>query len=97
MHQHICIISGKPCYQAVGMQALEEIRLNMAELTKENVDLIILQTCSKTELIPVQTKQTTTHKDGRGEASCICKVLSSRQTSLQIYLPFRPWSWHKEI
>ena len=39
---NIFIVSGKSCFQAVGMRALEDIRLNMAELTKENVDLIIL-------------------------------------------------------
>ena len=42
------------------MQALEEIRLNMAELTKENVDLIVLANMQQNRVTTSQTKQTAT-------------------------------------
>ena len=52
------------CFQAVGMQSLENIRLNMAELS-ENINLIILANMQQNRLTSCQTKQTTSHKDGK--------------------------------
>ena len=71
---NIFIVSGKPCFQAVGMRALEDIRLNMAEPTKENVDLIILANMQQNRFIQArQNRQPRIRK----ERSDVVHLLSS--------------------
>ena len=79
------------------MQALEEIRLNMAELTKENVDLVILANMQQNRVNAGQTKQTATHKEDKERQRASVKFFSFRQTNLPFHLPIRPWSWFKKI
>ena len=84
---NIFIVSGKPCFQAVGMRALEDIRLNMAELTKENVDLIILANMQQNRINSSQTKQTATHTDRKERRRASVKFfLLGRQVCRSTYL-----------
>ena len=84
---NIFIVSGKPCFQAVGMRALEDIRLNMAELTKENVDLIILANMQQNRVNSSQTKQTATHTDRKERRRASVKFfLLGRQVCRSTYL-----------
>ena len=74
-------------FQAVGMQALEEIRLNMAELTKENVDLVILANMQQNRVNAGQTKQTATHKEDKERQRASVKFfLFGRQVCRSTYL-----------
>ena len=84
---NIFIVSGKPCFQTVGMRALEDIRLNMAELTKENVDLIILANMQQNRINSSQTKQTATHTDRKERRRASVKFfLLGRQVCRSTYL-----------
>ena len=84
---NIFIVSGKPCFQAVGMRALEDIRLNMAELTKENLDLIILANMQQNRVNSSQTKQTATHTDRKERRRASVKFfLLGRQVCRSTYL-----------
>ena len=54
---------GKPCYEAIGLTTLEEIRVNMTELPKENLDLILLANLQQNRVNSAHTKQSSTHKE----------------------------------
>ena len=69
------------------MQALENIRHNMAEFSKENVDLIILANMQQKKVNSSQTKQTTSHKDGKVRRRAAVKFfLLGRQVCRSTYL-----------
>ena len=69
------------------MQALDDIRLNMAELTKENVYLIILANMQHNRVISSQTKQTATHTDRKAQRRASVKFfLLGRQGCRSTYL-----------
>ena len=70
------------------MRALEDIRLNMAELTKESVvDLIILANMQQNRINSCQTKQTATHTDRKERRRASVKFfLLGRQVCRSAYL-----------
>ena len=56
-------LSGKSCYEAIDLTTLEEIRVNMTELPKENLDLILLGNLQQNRVNSAHTQQTSTHKE----------------------------------
>ena len=55
-------LSGKSCYEAIDLTTLEE-RVNMTELPKENLDLILLANLQQNRVNSAHTQQTSTHKE----------------------------------
>ena len=69
------------------MQALDDMRLNMAELTKENVYLIVLANMQHNRSNSSQTKQTATHTDRKARRRASVKFfLLGRQGCRSTYL-----------
>ena len=69
------------------MQALDDIQLNMTELPKENVDLIILANVQHSRENSSQTKQTATHTDRKERHRASVKFfLIARQVCRSTYL-----------
>ena len=67
-------LSGKSCYEAIDLTTLEE-RVNMTELPKENLDLILLANLQQNRVNSAHTQQTSTHKEEKDRQRASVVVL----------------------
>ena len=66
-------LSGKSCYEAIDLTTLEE-RVNMTELPKENLDLILLANLQQNRVNAAHTQQTSTHKEEKDRQRASVKL-----------------------
>ena len=66
-------LSGKSCYEAIDLTTLEE-RVNMTELPKENLDLILLANLQQNRVNSAHTQQTSTHKEEKDRQRASVKL-----------------------
>ena len=67
-------LSGKSCYEAIDLTTLEEIRLNMTELPKENLDLFLLANLQQNRVNSAHTQQASTHKEEKNRQRASVKL-----------------------